>query len=101
MKKILLCCSAGMSTSSLVKKMKEAARTINMECEIEAKGIAEAKQELDKWDIVMIGPQVSYTLNELKSMTSIPVEVIPANIYALAKGKEALDMARRMLGINN
>ncbi|TOG57475.1 PTS sugar transporter subunit IIB, partial [Vibrio parahaemolyticus] len=34
MKKILLCCSAGMSTSMLVKKMEQAAEIKGIECKI-------------------------------------------------------------------
>ena len=36
MKKILLVCSAGMSTSLLVNKMKSASQDMNVEVEIEA-----------------------------------------------------------------
>ncbi|MEF1308445.1 PTS sugar transporter subunit IIB, partial [Vibrio owensii] len=36
MKKILLCCSAGMSTSMLVKKMEQAAEKQGIECKIDA-----------------------------------------------------------------
>lgn len=36
MKKILLCCSAGMSTSMLVKKMEQSAQSRGIECEIQA-----------------------------------------------------------------
>ena len=41
MKKILLVCSAGMSTSLLVTKMKEAAKQMGEEIEIQALPIAE------------------------------------------------------------
>ena len=40
MKKILLVCSAGMSTSLLVTKMKEAAKQMGEEIEIQALPIA-------------------------------------------------------------
>ena len=36
MKKIVLLCASGMSTSMLVKKMQEAAKAENYECEISA-----------------------------------------------------------------
>ncbi|AXK51516.1 PTS sugar transporter subunit IIB [Spiroplasma alleghenense] len=98
MKKILLCCSAGMSTSTLVKKMTDYARKEGLEWTIEAMSMQEAKSVVDQWDIVMVGPQVSYALGDLKKLTDKPVEVIPANIYALAKAKEACEMAIRMLG---
>ena len=42
MKKIVLLCSAGMSTSMLVKKMQAAAEAENYACEIAAYPMAEA-----------------------------------------------------------
>lgn len=44
MKHILLVCNAGMSTSMLVNKMKEEAKKQNLEVEIEAKSLTEAKK---------------------------------------------------------
>lgn len=97
-KKILLICSAGMSTSMLVKKMSDYARKNNLDFEIKAMGMAEAKPVIKDWDAIMIGPQVSFILKDIKSITSVSVEVIPANIYALAKGEDAIKMAQKMLG---
>lgn len=46
MKTILLVCNAGMSTSMLVKKMQDAAKTMGVEVEISAKSLTEAKEKL-------------------------------------------------------
>ena len=46
MKKILLVCNAGMSTSMLVAKMKKAAEMKKVEVSIEAKSLSEAKKEI-------------------------------------------------------
>ncbi|AKX33964.1 PTS system, cellobiose-specific IIB component [Spiroplasma litorale] len=100
MKKILLVCSAGMSTSMLVKKMQMYATIKKLEFEIVAKGIAEAKPELSSYDAIMIGPQISYALDEIKKMAvGKPVELIPTQIYALAKGEDAIKQALKMLGL--
>lgn len=48
MKNILLVCAAGMSTSMLVKRMKEYADTVNIEVTINALAISEAKETLKK-----------------------------------------------------
>ncbi|AKU79540.1 PTS sugar transporter subunit IIB [Spiroplasma turonicum] len=99
MKKILLVCSAGMSTSMLVKKMQMYATIKKLDFEIVAKGIAEAKQELSSYDAIMIGPQISYALDEVKKMSSgKPVELIPTQVYALAKGEDAVKQALKMMG---
>ena len=49
MKKILLVCNAGMSTSMLVAKMKKAAQADGVEVSIEAKSLADAKKEIQEY----------------------------------------------------
>lgn len=97
--RILLVCSAGMSTSMLVKKMQDYCRKIGLNYEIEAMSSAMGKPQLDQWDICLIGPQVSYIANEFKSVTKIPVEIIPSQIYALGKGDKAIEFTHKILGI--
>lgn len=60
MKKILLLCDAGMSTSLMVKKMKEAADKKGIETEIAAVSIAKFEENLDNYDVFLLGPQVKY-----------------------------------------
>lgn len=48
MKKILLVCAAGMSTSMLVKRMIDHAIAISLEVNISALAIAEAKGKIKK-----------------------------------------------------
>ena len=50
MKKILLLCDAGMSTSLMVKKMKEAAVKKGVEVEINALSIAKFQENLGNYD---------------------------------------------------
>ena len=44
MTKIVLLCAAGMSTSALVRKMKDAAKAEGYECDISAHSVSEAKK---------------------------------------------------------
>ena len=60
MKKILLVCSAGMSTSLLVTKMRNSAKEKGIEVEIDALPVAEASTAVDNVDIVLLGPQVRF-----------------------------------------
>ncbi|WP_373868021.1 PTS sugar transporter subunit IIB, partial [Lactobacillus nasalidis] len=63
-KTVMLCCSAGMSTSILVKKMQDAAKKDGLDYEIFACPAAEADSNLENKEIscVLLGPQVSYML---------------------------------------
>ena len=73
MKKILLVCNAGMSTSMLVAKMKKAAQADGVEVSIEAKSLADAKKEIQEANIVLLGPQIRYELENVKKLAgSVP-----------------------------
>ncbi len=57
MVRIMLCCSAGMSTSLLVKKMVEAAESRELPVEIDAYGLFEFDIQFPKYQVVLLGPQ--------------------------------------------
>lgn len=93
MLKILLACSAGMSTSLLEKAMLDYAAENNIDCKIEAHPTSESKQIILDWDICLLGPQVRFEEPAFKRIADgIPVIVIPPQIYAMAKGKETFDL---------
>ena len=54
MKKILLVCAAGMSTSMLVKRMIDHANAISLEVNISALAIAEAKGKIKNNEEVLL-----------------------------------------------
>ena len=93
MKKILLVCSAGMSTSLLVNKMKDAAKSSGEEVEINALAIAECSSVINDVDIVLLGPQVRFQKPQVEKLTngSIPVEVIDMRQYGVMDGKGILE----------
>lgn len=99
MKKILLVCSAGMSTSIVVKKMEEAAKKKGIEAKIWAVGDAQAKDNVDEADVVMLGPQVKFLLDKMKGLAGeTPVEVIDMKDYGMMNGEAILDKALSIIG---
>ena len=87
MKKILLVCNGGMSTSMLVAKMKKAAEEMKAEVGIEAKSLSEAKKEIERVDIVLLGPQIRYEMENVKKIAgSTPVEAIDMKDYGMMNG---------------
>lgn len=98
--KILLVCSAGMSTSMLVDKMKKAAAERNMNAEINAVAESELANNLDGLDVVLIGPQVRYLEKSIKEKVEplgIKCDVIDQLAYGLMKGDQVLDQAIKMI----
>ncbi len=93
MYKILLACSAGMSTSLLEESMKKYAEENNYEVDIIAKASGEAKAVIDNYDIVLLGPQVKFMEANFKEIAKgKPVVVIPPQIYAMAKGEDCFNL---------
>ena len=100
MKKILLCCAAGMSTSLLVNKMKAAAEAKGVEAEIWAEPIDMAKTEIPKADVVLLGPQVKDEVKELKVIAddnNKPIDVINMLDYGMMNGAKILDFALNLI----
>lgn len=98
--KILLVCSAGMSTSMLVKKMQENAKERDIEAEISAVGQADLKSHLESTDVVLIGPQVRYLEKQILKQTEpfdIKVEIIDQQAYGLMQGDKVLDQAINLM----
>lgn len=98
--KILLVCNAGMSSSILIDKIKQAAEERNVDITISASSTKGLDDEVGSWDICLIGPQISYAAERIRTKLQIPVLPIEPRIYALADGNQALDMAIRLFEAN-
>lgn len=95
---ILLVCNAGMSTSILVKNMQDAAKTLGVDCAIEAKSLTAAKKDLHEADVILLGPQIGYELNKVKELAgNIPAAVIDMKDYGSMDGKKVLKTAYKMM----
>ena len=96
---IRLFCAAGMSTSLLVDKMREAAEQRGKDADIRAFPIAELEQEVDSCDVALLGPQVGFQLSKAKAVCDpkgVPCEVIPMNLYGMCDGMGVLKFAYKL-----
>lgn len=94
MLRIVLICSAGMSTSLMVNKMKKSASEKGIDAEIWAVADAEAVYQAEKADILMLGPQVRFLQSKMKEIAKgKPVEVIDMKAYGSMNGKLVLEQA--------
>ncbi|MGT2800303.1 PTS sugar transporter subunit IIB [Streptococcus marmotae] len=97
MKKIVLLCSAGLSTSMLVEKMKVAAKELDIECSIAAYPIAEAEKEGSTADVIFLGPQVRFQIDAVREQVSCPVEAIDMTAYGMMDGKAVVNRAIELI----
>lgn len=96
--KILVVCNAGMSSSILVKKIKDYAQSIGEPVVIEAMSSTYIEDENGSWDVCLVGPQLLHAVDEIKELMGVPTESVEMRIYAMADGKAAYEQAKRMLG---
>jgi len=97
---IRLFCAAGMSTSLLVSKMKEAAKVKNIEVDIEAFPESQMDKNLVNVDVALLGPQVGYTIAKARKICEpkgIPVDVIPMVDYGMMNGLKVLEFALKLV----
>jgi PTS system cellobiose-specific IIB component len=99
--KIILVCSAGMSTSMLVKKMKDSATERNIDIEVKALAESQLKNNLEGVDVVLIGPQVRYLEKKIKQQVEslgIKVDIINQLAYGMMQGDKVVDQAIALKG---
>ncbi|WLS80912.1 PTS sugar transporter subunit IIB [Erwinia pyri] len=104
MYKIMLCCSAGMSTSLLVRKMAEAAAERGLEVEINAFGVVEFDEQFPRYQVVLLGPQIKYMLKSLSEKAAtqgIPVQPVDMMDYGMQRGDKVLDYALSLIEAAN
>ncbi|WP_295894520.1 PTS sugar transporter subunit IIB [uncultured Vibrio sp.] len=97
--KIFLCCSAGMSTSMLVNKMKSSATEKGVSCEINAYSISEFEERLSENDVCLVAPQVKFKFEQFKQRAEEEgkaCDLIDMLNYGMMKGDVILDQAIKL-----
>lgn len=100
MKNIILICAAGMSTSLMVSKMKNAAKAYDEEIYIEAMAATAFPKFNKPVDVLLLGPQIQYMERQIKAEyepKGIKIAVIDMNDYGMMNGEKVLKMAMAML----
>lgn len=92
MKNILLVCSSGMSTNMLVQKMVKSAKLMNFDVNIWSVGDINVEENIDKADIILLGPQVRYLFDKIKKIAgeNKTVLLIGLEDYSSMNGKNIL-----------
>ncbi|MDE6108311.1 MAG: PTS sugar transporter subunit IIB [Oscillospiraceae bacterium] len=97
--RVLLCCAGGLSSSILMKKMKAYAESHGEELDIIAVGTGEAVEQWNEgWDCVLVAPQASYRMNDMKQTIQIPMASVPSLEYAIGDAEKVLKLAHEISG---
>lgn len=99
MKRIMLVCAGGMSTSLLMNKMKAVAKEREIEVEIWATSQGDAKNHYDRSECVLVGPQIRFAIPQMEKEINgrCPIAGIEMRDYGAMDGEKILDMALRMI----
>ena len=94
--KILLVCAVGMSSGLLMRKMEKYWREQGKNLVIKSVGLGEYMGICRDYDIVLVGPQVAYRLDQIKADTGMPCDVISALDYAVANCPNLMKLAEKL-----
>ncbi len=99
MRRIVLLCSAGISTNLLVRKMEHEAARLGYPCSVCFYPLTELKDAVEFADVLLLAPQEGYKLAELQiKYPHIPSKVIPQKLYAAIDAEAILDLAQKTAG---
>lgn len=96
MKKILIICAAGISSSLIAKKATEHFKSRNIDTIIKASSVMAGAKSIasNEYDLYLVSPQTRQYLKELTSAANKhnrPIDLLPAQAYvANEKGTEIL-----------
>lgn len=99
MRNILLICAGGMSTSMLMTRMQDYAKSVGYECTVQAHAVSKVAELGPAADIILLGPQIRYELSKVKGMfPDKPVEAIDMTDYGMMRGENVIKRVRELLG---
>lgn len=98
--KILLCCAGGFSTNMLMQNMRkvvqQSAKLNDADFDFTAIPADSIESQIDGWDIVLVGPQITHKIDFIKSILEprdIPYAVIDKDVYGQMDGATVMKIA--------
>lgn len=92
MKNILLICSSSVSANVFVLKMIKSAKLMNYDVNIWSVGSGNFDENIDRADIILLGPQVRYLFDDVKKRVDgqKPILLIDPEDYSSMNSKKIL-----------
>lgn len=94
----IICCSQGMSSSALMKKMQDYVTEQNLDVMVKASTVDRIMSGDVPFDVLMLGPQIRFEKNKIKNkFPNKPVDVIPMKAYGRLDGAEVVKTGLKLL----
>ncbi|MBE6085315.1 MULTISPECIES: PTS lactose transporter subunit IIB [Selenomonas] len=98
-RRIVLICSAGVSTNMLVRRMEHEAARLGYPCSVTFYPIQEVKEAAQFADVMLLAPQSAFELPEIQvKYPNVKSAVIPKDLYASIDSVKILDLAQKIAG---
>lgn len=99
MKKILLLCGAGISTSMLLSKLEEAGSALGKsEYEFEATTIEQADKYVPEADVVLVAPQIKFQIGSLqRKYPDAKFSAMDMHMFGMIDGEAIIELAERTI----
>ena len=98
-RRIVLICSAGVSTNMLVRRMEHEAARLGYPCAVTFYPIQEVKEAAQFADVMLLAPQSAFELPEIQvKYPNVKSAVIPKDLYASIDSVKILDLAQKIAG---
>lgn len=97
----VICCSQGMSSSALMKKMQDYVAAENLDVDVKAVTTDRIMSGEIPFDVLMIGPQIRFEKNKLKNkFPEKAIDIIPMKAYGRLDGAEVVRVGLQLLEEN-
>lgn len=98
-RRIVLLCSAGVSTNLLVRKMEAEAARLGYPCSVSFYPVNEVQEAASFADVMLLAPQAASNLPEIQvKFQNVKSAVIPKDLYATIDADKILDLAQKISG---
>jgi len=94
--KVLLSCSAGLTTSMFAENLNSLADMLGLDYQFNAVSYLSIYEEAENYDVILIAPQIGYMLNRLKeSLSDKLVLQIPTSVFASYDALSAIQFIQK------
>ena len=98
--KIILVCSAGISSGEFVTKMKIISKNKNLDLDIKGIGYTDIINEIDGANLILLGPQVKFLRRKIIAIAEpkdIPVEIIDHMTYGMRNAENVINFVTNII----
>lgn len=96
--KVLLCCTAGMTTTFFAEKLNEIASVLELDYNFNAVSVSEVYANAKDYEMILVAPQVGYELPKLQArITDKPVLMVPTAYFASYDANSCIEFVKEEL----